>query len=445
MAYSLDTFVKRCLLIFAVGIITLIPFHALVTVWIGSQIDAYTIVRLWKEFVLFVLVLSVGWLVYRDTALRRWLLLPPQKNLLYILTAYLAITVVAGLISFARGDVTLQALGYGYISNTRYIIFFIICSVTGYYWKDWFLAYWKHIVLIPAALVVGFGLLQAFVLPADVLKHVGYGPGTIQPYIAVDQKDEFARLQSTMRGPNPLGAYLVVIGVTALALLLLRRRVALYAAASISVLFVLYGTFSRSAAIGAIIATVLYVCLVLPKKYVRPMLGVLACALIITSLGIYVLRDNNYVQNVVFHTDETSKASVSSNDDRGGALLEGLQDLVSEPFGRGVGTAGPASVYNNGEARIAENYYIQIGQEVGIIGTGLLIAISCMVCERLWCVRNRHILAPILLASFGGLVFVALVSHSWTDDTLAYLWWGLAGLTIGALSQHAKKRYEKTK
>jgi hypothetical protein len=36
-----------------------------------------------------------------------------------------------------------------------------------------------------------------------------------------------------------------------------------------------------------------------------------------------------------------------------------------------------------------------------------------------------------LLASLIGISFVNLLSHAWADDTLAYLWWGLAGIAIG--------------
>jgi hypothetical protein len=54
--------------------------------------------------------------------------------------------------------------------------------------------------------------------------------------------------------------------------------------------------------------------------------------------------------------------------------------------------------------------------------------------------RRSEILARFLLASLAGITFVNLLSHAWADDTLAYLWWGLAGLAIAAHSPAGKRR-----
>ena len=102
---------------------------------------------------------------------------------------------------------------------------------------------------------------------------------------------------------------------------------------------------------------------------------------------------------------------------------------MREPFGRGVGTAGPASVYNRGKGRVAENYFIQIGQEAGWIGLMLFLLINAGVGYLLW-VRRADPLALSLLAGLIGLSFVNLLSHAWSDDTLAYVWWGLAGIAM---------------
>jgi len=43
-----------------------------------------------------------------------------------------------------------------------------------------------------------------------------------------------------------------------------------------------------------------------------------------------------------------------------------------------------------------------------------------------------------LLASLIGLIFVNLVSHAWADDTLAYVWWGLAGIALSQTNYMAQ-------
>ncbi|MGH8466822.1 MAG: O-antigen ligase family protein, partial [Pseudomonas sp.] len=153
-----------------------------------------------------------------------------------------------------------------------------------------------------------------------------------------------------------------------------------------------------------------------------------------------VFRDNDRVENIIFHTDENSLSATSSNEQRASAIQDGLADLANEPFGRGPGTAGPASAHNSQPARIAENYYLQIGQETGWLGLGLFVAIVWMVGRRLWH-RRSDPLARALFVSLIGLSFISLVQHAWTDDTLAILWWGLAGVAMAISPDTGKAVY----
>ena len=61
------------------------------------------------------------------------------------------------------------------------------------------------------------------------------------------------------------------------------------------------------------------------------------------------------------------------------------------------------------------------------MGMAMIAAIMFLVAKELWQRRDDN-LARILLASFIGLTFINLISHAWTDDTLSYLFWGLAGI-----------------
>jgi hypothetical protein len=47
----------------------------------------------------------------------------------------------------------------------------------------------------------------------------------------------------------------------------------------------------------------------------------------------------------------------------------------------------------------------------------------------LW-TRRADPLALSLLAALAGLTVVNLLSHAWADDTLTYVWWGLAGIAM---------------
>jgi hypothetical protein len=152
-------------------------------------------------------------------------------------------------------------------------------------------------------------------------------------------------------------------------------------------------------------------------------------AMLFVAAGLYIFRSSNSVQDTFFHTSSESTSSVSSNSAHTSALENAAKDILHQPLGGGPGTAGPASLRNNHPARIAENYFLQIGQEAGVLGIVLFIAINILVGVELWKARSQ-MLPRILLVSLAGLTFINLVSHAWTDDTISYLWWGLAGIAI---------------
>jgi O-antigen ligase len=161
--------------------------------------------------------------------------------------------------------------------------------------------------------------------------------------------------------------------------------------------------------------------------------------------GLYLgFRSSQTIQDVFLHTSTSSSSAASSNQIRNDALRNASRDVIDQPLGRGPGTAGPASFRNNHPARIAEDYYLQIGQEVGLIGMILFIAITILVARQLWFNRQDN-LARILLASLIGISFVNLVSHAWTDDTLSLLWWGLAGIALAPGILKARKKNGQTR
>jgi hypothetical protein len=155
---------------------------------------------------------------------------------------------------------------------------------------------------------------------------------------------------------------------------------------------------------------------------------------VIAGILTIFLRNSLYFENFVFHTQTNSVVPVSSNQGHLVALKGGLNYIVHHPFGDGPGTAGPASVYNDHKVRIAENYFIQVGQETGWLGILMFVLITTGV-GYLLLVRRADPLALSLFASLIGLTFINLLSHAWTDDTLAYVWWGLAGVAMVPLPE----------
>jgi hypothetical protein len=420
-------------------ILALLPFHAFLTVYASSLLGHYTFWRLWKEILLAILIVGATFILWKDQKLLKTL---TASVLARVIVLYSALTILWGMVAYGLGRVTLKSLGFGLAVNLRFLIFFMTVWIVAT--KTPVLKQlWLKFLLAPAAAVVFIGLLQRLFLPYDFLKHFGYSTNTIYPYETINHNINYPRVMSTLRGANPLGAYLILILTTLYALLIkFRRRRLQLSILSAAGILVLIFSYSRAAWIGALLSIVILVLISVKwgkiQKLLLPILGmvVLACGI----AGAF-LHDNATFENIFFHTQENSTIQTTSDQDHLTAFKNGVRDVVHEPLGRGVGTAGPASVYNN-SVRISENYFLQIAQEIGWAGLILFIAINYLMACELW-VRREDILPRIMLASLVGITFVNLLSHAWTDDTLAYIWWGLAGIALAPILTDRQKAYGK--
>lgn len=421
---------------FTMLIILLVPFHAFLTVWGASLIGHYTILRLWKEVLLLFCIIGTLYLVVTDGKIRTHTL---TRRLVWLIFAYIAVNVIWGLVALHQHTLTAKSFGYGLIVNLRFLVFFLITWTvalrTSRLKKNW-----QWMVLVPAAIVVVFAILQVLVLPHDFLKHFGYGPDTISPFETINHNVHYIRIASTLRGANPLGAYMV-IPISILTVLIIKGKrgwpiIALLAGS----LFTLFFTFSRSAWCGAIVALIVIAIHYLDRKYLRPALLIGGGLLLLALVGVTTMawHRTERLENIFLHTQTNSAIKSTSNEGHITALKSGVNDMIHQPLGRGPGSAGPASIYNDNQPRIAENYYIQIGQETGWIGLILFSLINIGTGYILWLRRNNK-LALVLVASLLGISFICLFSHAWTDDTLAYIWWGLAGLAMVPLKPHEKE------
>ena len=420
----------------AAVVLALLPFHAFLTVWLSSFLDHYTLLRLWKEVSLIMIAVGAAYILVGDKRLRKQLL---GSRLAQLILVYLALSIVYGLVGYWLNKVSIKALGFGLIINLRFLIFFLSLWIIAT--KSQILKrIWPKLVLIPASIVILIGLFQRIVLPYDFLRHFGYSEQTIFPYQTINHNINFPRIMSTLRGANPLGAYLIlVLSTVAVLFSKFKQKRRIIAALGFAGILTLFFSYSRGAWIGAALSGLFLLGLsykrISLKKILIPVVGVL---LILGIATVLVVRNNPTFENYFFHTNDRSTVEESSNEAHVSALRNGIKDVIHEPLGRGVGTAGPASVYNR-ESRVSENYFVQIAQEIGWIGLILFLTINVFIFRELW-LRRRDTMARVLLVSFIGLTAVNLVSHAWTDDTLAYIWWGLAGIALATSVASKRKR-----
>ena len=429
--------IEKALLAILLVILGGIVLHAPLTVYFGSLLpDFELIIKAWKEILMIPAAVLTVLLVYRS---KLWPELVRDK-LLWLMAGYVVLHFITLLIFWQGWPATLAGLAI----DLRFIAYFVLVYVlikSRPDWRRWFM----KVAVAGAVIVVGFGFLQLF-LPHDVLKHIGYDKyETIAPYLTVDRNYDFIRINSTLRGPNPLGAYVVIVlaavaaAMTAGRLRLGDRRVAaatiLFTLASTAVLWVSY---SRSALVAAVMAVALVGLIVYGRRVNRYVwVGIVALGLM-TIGGLYVARDTNLVSHVILHEDPNEGNDVNSNDGHVESLVIGLERMAEQPLGAGVGSTGSASLLGDSPI-IIENHYLFIAHEIGWLGLILFMAIFSLVLWRLWCVR-RDWLATTLLASGVGLAAIGILLPVWVDDTVAIVWWGLAAMVLASNNRRDDER-----
>lgn len=403
-----------------------IVIHAPLTVWVGTHWPGLALpVKAWKELMTALAAVLIAVAMYQNRTLKAFIAQP----VIAIAAAYAALHVLM-IGVYPQG---VQPTIAGLMIDLRYVLYFV--AVYGFlqlypHYKQSFV----KVGTVGVAIVVGFAVLQ-LALPKDILATLGYGDSTIQPYLTVDKNPDYIRYNSTLRGPNPLGAYAVIVLACAAAFALKNKRnnrsrvtpwavFGLFVAGAVA----LWVSYSRSALAGAVIALGVVALAVFGKKMNRrAWYGVGITAIVLAGL-LYVAKDTTFVQNVILHNNPTTGASVDSNAAHADSLLQGLQRMVVQPLGSGVGSTGSASLLSD-NGLIIENQYLMIAHEVGWFGLALFAVLFYAIMRQLWR-RRGDWLALGVFASGIGLAVVGLMLPVWADDTVSIVWWGLAAVAL---------------
>lgn len=407
-----------------VVVLGLIVVHAPISVGFGVLFPDFVLfIKSWKEL-LMILALPIGLYIVTKRHLWPTFLRDP---LFYVLTGYVTLHVVLVGLFYQGAQSTLAGMAI----DLRFVLFFaliyILLTAVPLYRR-----LLLHVVLAGACIVVGFGALQLF-MPADILTHIGYGKNTIEPYLTVDKNAEFIRINSTLRGPNPLGAYtgiVLTLLVAAWAKGKLIVRNAKFCAALLAVLgaVVLWATYSRSALIAALIGSLVVLVVALGKKIPRQV-WIGAAIVTVVIGGVFIAaRDTTLVSNVILHENPNGGSEVTSNEQHAESLAVGFERMVRQPLGAGVGSTGSASLYGT-ESIVIENQYLFIAHETGWLGLGLFLTLFIGILVRLWKARNDW-LSLAVFASGVGLGIIGILQPVWVDDTVSMIWWSLAAIAL---------------
>lgn len=422
----------------------ILPFNVFAIVWANHLVGHLYI---WSAVVyLIVVILTICSLVLISknnqliTALYR-----PTYNKLAI-----SFILLATIYLFAQRFAMTAIVGYAL--NTGFIYIFLVSQVAGYH-QPKIIDRLVKIVLIVGLILSVVAILQIFVLPHDVLIYFGYDkPGVNTSGVppashVVAAGSELYRAQATMRGPNVFGAFLL-LPIFIACYEYIKSRNKKYLAVTGVMSFALVLTYARSALIGIAVALVVFVLfdkrtqqklhkLLIKKKRLVTSLGLLA--VLVAIITIPLVWSSHSFQTLVLHHNK-NVAQVQSTEAHGQLSLKALRQVIEEPLGLGLGQAGPSSALESPEkANIAEDNYLQIGQELGWIGLFLFVGLIISIIKQLWIGRRRPYVSPILLA-FIAVAVTNLMLHIWTDEVVSMTLWASTGVVlVQPLTKNTKK------
>lgn len=407
------------------AILALLPFHAFLTTWGGTKIGPLLLWKSWKEILLLLLLPLVIWFLWRRQDLLRAIWSRTVNKLIF---AYIALHLLWALLFTQEPQAELGGLMF----NLRFLAVFLLAQFIVLARPTLLkkIEPWLTPALLAVTVLIALlAVVQVTVLPANFLENFGYNrQDSIAPFILLDDNQDALRAFATLRGPNAFGAYLLLpIGLAALLLVKGRRNFLTIVALGLG-LIALILSGSRSTWLGAVAMAVMLAFMLIPKKNLITVAKItLPIVVILTALVIWLAALVPSLRLVIFHSSPGDPSLIEgSSEAHLQATAAGIEQVVANPLGSGVGSAGPASFYNTAP-NLAENYFVQIAQEVGLFGLAIFVAINVLILKHLWRARDQ-VWPSVLLASFAGLTVVNLFLHGWADDPTSMTWWALAGL-----------------
>jgi hypothetical protein len=409
----------------AIALLVYMPFHVFLSQWLSTFTGGLDAWKIGKDiFLLVALLFSVALLIYK----RQF----ENKYFWIFLSGALAYFLIHLFTWYGNPDIDNEAALLGTAYNCRLLGYAILAWVAALlYPKQVPVQKIIKILLIASTIVALLAVLQ-FALPKDIMTNFGYSLDRgVKPAFFIDDKADLPRAMSTLRDPNSLGAFLILpITILSLAWFRLKKSRLLVSGLLLLHALALFLTFSRSAWLGTAMAVLGLMAWVYKKEvrdFAKKYKYYLAAGIFVMLLGTFLLRDQYFVQNVVFHADENTQLA-DPNELRVGFFQKITDEIVEQPFGHGPGTAGLVSIQTD-KVVLTENYFLQIAYEVGVQGLILLVTLMYFVCILLF--RQKTVYSKILLASFAGITISAMLLHAWSNEAVSCQWWLLAGILLG--------------
>lgn len=405
-----------------------IVFHAPISVGFGVLLPDYElIIKSWKEILMGISIVLVLYIAVQKKQVRAILSdRVMQLVILYAVIHVLCLTLWNGFESSIAG----------LFIDLRYVLYFALVYATLWMYPV-YRSLFIRVAVAGSVLVLLFAVLQVFILPHDILKYIGYSTQTIVPYLTVDLNYDFVRINSTLRGPNPLGAYAaIILALIAAALvkgkiLHSRRRTIVTIGLALAAVVAVWASYSRSALGAALLVLGIVLAVSVRHLMTRKIWIVSSIVLFALIGGLFAARESSFVSNVLLHENPNGGSVEKSNDGHADSLQDGTLRMLRQPIGAGIGSTGSASL-NSDQPLIIENQYLFIAHEVGWAGLAVFVALFGVIMQRLWQRRSDWLALGVFAAGIG-MAAIGMLLPVWVDDTVSIVWWGLAAVAVGGV------------
>lgn len=410
-------------------LIAVSPFHAFLITFLkkfsggGAGGAILTVAAAWRE----IAVVVIGGVILLEFVLKK--IRPKFDALDSAIFVYSAIALIW--LIFQRGDFSQWLIGFRF--DVFPFLFFLIVRRVEWTKKNMIIT----AALISAAVVMTFGIFQAVILPQDFLARFGYSThqGSFRPDIAIagcqylEHTSSFCRAISTFGGPTRYGVYLMAIMGLLPPLLMKAARIRKFAVILFSLaLLNITLTYSRSAWIGAVGMFLFFGGFWMKEKIADGKIPKKTAFAILIFIPILILSGFLAFKNLNFNALPNLKTILireTSTGEHAELLKRGAQTLFENPFGIGLGKAGPASLRY--QKFLTENWFLQIAVEMGVAGLLAFLAVLTLLSIKLLAQKNWA--GRGLFLSLLGISITGLFTHSFEETSAVLLLFGIAGIS----------------
>ena len=292
---------------------------------------------------------------------------------------------------------------------------------------------WMMLGLVPGSLVITGVAIFEFLAPSTAAHLIStYGLDTLETVRSRSISGVDLPRASALMGDLALSFYQMVLIALAAALYFQssgRRRV-LFGLFLVAMVATLVATLTRSAIVTG--GVVIILTGVITRRFGQLIATTVAAAVIGGIAFIVAGARFDVVQRLATLGDASTLGHER-------ALQRSLEIIQASPFGLGLGTAGTISQRQLGNLAITnENWYLQIGTEMGVLAAVLFLVIVAVVAWHSFAayfrVHDVWLRALALGVGTGAIGFLILgnLLHAWENTILSMLFFMLAGIAVRA-------------